>query len=62
MEESKNITKDMGKAVTVSFWSLGRLFKEGYVTGSNIDTDFHPGIRQRGQARAEFIRQRLGGD
>jgi hypothetical protein len=38
----KEVTKGMGKAVTISFWSLGRLFKEGYVTGSNIDTDFHP--------------------
>jgi len=42
--QTKNLTKDMGKAVTVSFWSMGRLYEEGYVTGSNIDTDFHPFI------------------
>jgi len=40
--QTKNITKDMVRAVTISFHSLGRLYKEGYVTGSNIDTDYHP--------------------
>jgi hypothetical protein len=56
--DAKDLTKDMGKSVTISFWSLGRLFIDGYVTGSNIDTDFHPFlVVTKERFRSEYARK-----
>jgi len=40
--DTKNITKDMSKSVTISIVSAGKLYREGFEEGSNIDSDYVP--------------------
>lgn len=56
--EVKDETKDLPKAASITMVSLGRVYSDNFVVGSNIETDFIPFlVTKKDRFRAEYIRK-----